>query len=720
MKLKLVIGTTLLTGMLAMTSVAMAQQHQRPMTLAEYTGGTASYISPKGIKHLAWLGNEYILERDNKLLINSLKGEERVLLSLEDLRGALNAPELLHIPSFRVVSNELGQLLRFSWKGKDFYINPLNKQVRFSFGIQGSVEAKAYNPNLTHVAIVRNDNIEIHPTRTREAVQTITSDGSKQIVYGQSVHQNEFGIDGGLFWSPDGKKLAFYRMDQSMVTPSPILHVNARHPYAETQYYPMAGTPSHQVTVGVFDLETRETIYLQTGEPADKYLTNITWSPDSKEIFIAEVNRAQTDCELNAYDPNTGAKRRTLFTEHNDKYIEPQHPLTFLPSSNKEFIWQSRRDGWLHLYLYNTEGHLIRQITKGSREVTELLGFADGGKSVIYQVTEQDALERHYYRQGLSSSKPIRITQTPGWHRAQLSADGSALLVRYSSTTEANTIELRQTQSGKVSKVLHRAENPDKDYLQPEITLGKLTSADGKTSLNYRLIKPYNFDKTKKYPAIIYVYNGPHAQLVENSHRSGARGWELNMANEGYILLTVDGRGSANRGADFEQVIHRQLGKHEMADQLQGVELLRSLGYVDMDRLGVYGWSYGGFMTTNLMLTYPKIFKVGVAGGPVMDWSRYEVMYGERYMDTPQENETGYQANNLLLRAGELKGRLLLIHGTIDPVVIWQHSLLFVKSAVSAGSHPDYMVYPEHPHNVLGQDRLHLNETITRYFKDHL
>ncbi len=692
----------------------------RTLTLEEYTAGSPKFVYPKNIYGLQWLGSA-LLERDNTAIKvrRPQDKQAQVLLSLSEINQLFQEAglksQLKEVPyTYKALDN--GDLMIKS-ANVLAVIDPKKKTLVKQFRLSEKAQASLMNKQNTYEAYVKGHNLYIQSTNSKPL--QLTTDGSKKIVYGQSVHQNEFGIDGGLFWSEDGKSLAFYRMDQSMVKPYPILHVNAQRPYGEKQYYPMAGTDLHHVKLGVYHTESAKTIYLNTPDPSKTYLTNITWSPNGREIYIAQVNREQTQIDLVAYDAQTGQALRTLFREYNDKYAEPLHGLYFLPNNPNQFVWQSRRDGFNHLYLYNTEGKLVRQITKGSWEVTNFHGFGRDNKTLYFEATEASPLERQLYSVRLNSNKLQRLTQETGWHNITWSGDKQYFVDSYESQHVGRTIKIKNNQ-GKTLHTLQEESNPDTSYLTPHIELGTIKAADNTTDLHYRLIKPYNFDKSKKYPAIIYVYNGPHAQLVQNRYRAAARGWELNMANEGYIIFTVDGRGSAHRGAAFEQVIHRQLGKHEMADQMKGVEFLTSLPYVDSNRLGVYGWSFGGFMTTNLMLTHNDVFKVGVAGGPVIDWAKYEIMYGERYMDTPQENPEGYKASNLLLRAGDLKGRLMLIHGTIDPVVIWQHSLLFLEAAVRSGSMPDYMVYPEHEHNVLGPDRVHLNQVITRYFKDHL
>lgn len=727
MRKQLVIALALSVGLLTNSPMLDAQQvTKRPLTLQEYTMGSLNCIYPEHIYGLQWLDNQLlsISYPDNELKIRGIKDTEwKTFLTLDTLKAIINSNRKapIELDSFPYAYQALpNSLIRFDIRGEIIVIDTKSNKVVSTMGSIGESQARLLSPNYKHLAYVKGHNLFI--TDPSGNSKQLTQDGSIKIVYGQSVHQNEFGIHSGLFWSPDGTKLAFYRMDQSMVSPYPILHVNAGRPYGEEQYYPMAGTALHHVKLGIYDLTTGKLIYLDTPDASKTYLTNIAWTPDNKEILIAEVNREQTEVQLRAYSSETGEALRTILTEHNDKYIEPQHPVLFLPNKPTEFIWQSRRNGYHHLYHYNLNGRLIKQVTQGNWEVTDVHGFSSDGKDVFYSSTQVSPLERHLYRVSLSGkSNPLQLTSDAGWHRINFSEDKKTFIDTYESINVGNTIKLKSsTKGGKSITTLLEVSNPDEHYLTPQIELGTIKAADGKTDLHYRLIRPYNFDATKKYPTIIYVYNGPHAQLVQNRYRGAAGGWELNMANQGYVIFTVDGRGSAHRGAAFEQVIHRQLGTHEMADQLQGVEFLKTLPYTDMSRLGVYGWSFGGFMTTNLMLSYPDIFKVGVAGGPVIDWSRYEIMYGERYMDTPQENPKGYEANNLLLKANKLKGRLMLIHGTIDPVVIWQHSLLFLKTSVTAGTHPDYMVYPEHQHNVLGSERVHLNEVITRYFKDHL
>ena len=548
--------------------------------------------------------------------------------------------------------------------------------------------------------------------------QAVTNE-PEGIVCGQSVHRNEFGIHKGTFWSPTGQQLAFYRMDESMVTQYPLVDITTRIGEVNNIRYPMAGMTSHKVTVGIYTPANNQTVYLQAGDPTDRYFTNISWAPDGKSLFLIELNRDQNHARLCRYDAATGELMAVLLEEKHPKYIEPSHPITFLPWDSTKFIYQSQRDGFNHLYLYNTKGELLKQLTNGEWLVQEMLGFDTSKKELIIASTEQSPLQSNLYRVNLKNGKRTPIGNAEGVHRAQLSASGRYLIDSYSSPTTPRNIELVDTEKGKTHRLLTAA-NPFTGFRMPTIETGTIKAADGVTDLYYRIIKPADFDPAKKYPAIVYVYGGPHAQMVNNGWMNAARGWDLYMANKGYILFSVDNRGSDNRGLDFENATFRRLGIEEGKDQVKGAEFLQSLPYVDANRIGVHGWSFGGHMTTALLLRYPEVFKVGVAGGPVIDWSYYEVMYGERYMDTPQSNPEGYKECDLKNLAGNLKGHLLLIHDDHDDTCVPQHTLSFIKACVDARTYPDLFIYPGHKHNVIGRDRVHLHEKITRYFEDHL
>jgi dipeptidyl-peptidase-4 len=552
---------------------------------------------------------------------------------------------------------------------------------------------------------------------------------NSQITYGQVVSRNEFGIEGGTFWSPSRDKLAFYRKDESRVTTFPLLDITSRTGSLVEIKYPMAGMGSENVQLGVYDLATAQTVYVKADEFGyDRYLTNITWSPDGTKIFIQVLDRSQKHLKLNMYDAATGDFIKTILTEDNEKYVEPQDPIWFIKGSNDLFIYRTdNRDGYRNLYLCDTEGN-IRRLTETDADVAYI---ANDGKHVWYTSAEVSPVENHLFRigiklpssiKGLSKvkfSKAEQLTKTEGWHSITMSPDLTEYVDMWSNVTTPRVTDLCSS-DGKLIKNLLTSEDPTLDYAYTEICLGTVKSADGLHDNYYRMIKPLNFDPSKKYPTIVYVYGGPHSQMVTNTYLANLRRWEMHMAQRGYLVYVQDNRGTSNRGAAFEKAIHGQCGQAEMADQMEGVKMLMSLPYVDKDRIGVHGWSYGGFMTISLITNYPDIFKVAVAGGPVIDWKWYEVMYGERYMDNPEVNPEGYAKTSLINKAKDLKGKLLICQGAVDPVVVWEHSLSFVRECVKNNVQVDYFPYPCAEHNVMGKDRVHLNDKITMYFEDYL
>ncbi len=682
--------------------------------------GRYTSLAPESLSALEWRKNthQYSYVKDyTNIFVGEINSEtDKKILQLKELNEKLTQLEI----------EPMSYLADFIWVDKntlklehknfitlyDIEKNEIAKLLKLDKKAE-NVDFCAHN---TSAAFTIDNNLYLADGESK--ISQIT-DSPEHFINGQSVSRREFGIEKGTFWSPKGNFLAFYRKDVSNVTDYPLVNITTRIATLENDKYPMAGMKSEHIALGVYDLKTGKTLYIEEDTISEKYLTNIAWSPDEKYIYIAVLNRGQNHMKMNKYEVSTGKLVNTLFEEKHDKYVEPLHPPLFLNNNPDEFIWQSRRDGFNHLYLYNSSGKLIKQLTQGEWEVTEILGTDQKADNLFYMSTEPSPIEQHAYSLNLKNGKTRKLTKNIGTHECSISFDGQYLLDTYSSTEKPNASFII-SEKGKLIKTLVDAENPLAEYNMPEMEIFKMKAADNSTDLYCRLIKPADFDPDKKYPAIVYVYGGPHAQLVTESWLGGASMWAIYMAQNGYVMLTVDNRGSANRGSDFENVIHRQLGQLEMKDQMKGIDYLKNLGYVDMDRIGVHGWSYGGFMTISLMLNYPEIIKAGVAGGPVTDWKYYEVMYGERYMDTPQENPEGYEKTSLLNKIGNLDGRLLIIHGGIDNVVVWQHSLDLLHQSVKKDVLIDYYVYPRHEHNVRGIDRVHLIKKITQYFEDFL
>ena len=694
----------------------MAQETKKP-TLEELIPGGESYRYADNLYGLQWWGDECIKPGvDTLYSIQPKTGKETMVITREQINKVLEenkAGKLSHLYSVSFPWADKPQML-FKIAGKFIVYDFKSNQVVSTLKPKDGADNEDYCAASGNVAYTIGNNLYVN-----EKAVTNEPEG---IVCGQTVHRNEFGINKGTYWSPQGNLLAFYRMDESMVTQYPLVDITARIGELNNVRYPMAGMTSHKVTVGIYNTETQKTVYLNTGDPTDRYFTNISWAPDAKSIYLIELNRDQNHAKLCQYNTETGELMATLFEETHPKYVEPQHPIVFLPWDNNKFIYQSQRDGFNHLYLYNVKGELLKQLTQGEWLVQQVLGFNRQTQHVIIQSTETSPLQSNIYSVSLKDCKRSLLGNSEGIHSAQLSGFmGTHLIDKSSSPTCPRSIKIMSANPKKHREyTLLTAEDPFKGFTMPNIETGTIKAADGVTDLYYRLVKPADFDPAKKYPTIIYVYGGPHAQMVTGGWQNGARGWDIYMANKGYIMFTLDNRGSDNRGLEFENVTFRHLGIEEGKDQVKGVEFLKSLPYVDGNRIGVHGWSFGGHMTTALMLRYPEIFKVGVAGGPVIDWGYYEIMYGERYMDTPQSNPEGYEQCNLKNLAGNLKGHLLLIHDDHDDTCVPQHTLSFIKACVDARTYPDLFIYPTHKHNVIGRDRVHLHEKITRYFEDNL
>lgn len=729
-KMKRVVN--LIAILIMITSSVLAQEKKSFMLEDLMPGGNNYYsLQVENLHGLAWWGDICIKpEMEEVKAIDPKNGKEKVLFTLKQMNEALEAAGIKPVYALYALSYPWGdktevqlpqaqQYAVYNWKTHT--VTTRNDFPKKAFG---NVDLQPVSGNMAYTI---DNNVYVNGVQV--------TDEPEGVLCGQSVHRNEFGIEKGTFWNPQGTLLAFYRMDQSMVTDYPQVNTSTRIATLEPDKYPMAGMTSHKVTVGIYNPETKQTIYLKSGDPTDRYFTNISWSPDGQKVYIIELNRDQNHSQLFRYDAVTGEKEALLYEEKHDKYVEPQHPITFIPWNEHQFIYQSQQDGYNHLYLFDLSQGMMHpmetygptklmipftQITKGEWLVQDILGFNEKTKEVIIMSTEQSPLQSNAYAVSLKDGKRRLIGDAEGVHRVQLSESGKYVIDNYTSHATARNISILPV-SGKGKQVeMLSATNPMNEYNMPEINLGTFKAADGKTDLYYRLIKPVNFEANKKYPAVIYVYGGPHAQMITDVRNYGAGGWDIYMAQLGYVMLTVDNRGSANRGLEFENCTFRQLGTEEMKDQMKGVELLKSLNYVDQNRIGVHGWSFGGFMTTNLMLTYNDTFKVGVAGGPVIDWKMYEVMYGERYMDTPQANPEGYKKADLTQRAGDLKGRLQVIIGANDPVCVPQHSISFLRACIDAGTQPDYFIYPGDEHNMFGRDRVHLYTRITRYFEDYL
>jgi dipeptidyl-peptidase 4 len=704
------------------TDLSFAQS--KILTMEEAVVKQKTTLAPARLKQLAWIKNTdtyyYIDNKNSEDVLVTGTAESSALkdlVSLSQLNSALTGASEKQVKSFPFIRWKNNDQFTFESEKKLMLYDLKTKKASAvsSKEFLNQAENKDIADKTDYMAYTIKNNLFVFDGVNQLIV---TNDQNENIVNGHSVHRDEFGITKGTYWSPSGTLLAYYRMDQTMVTDYPIIDWTAK-PAANTNIkYPMAGEKSHEVTVGIYSVSSGNTIFIKTGEPKEQYLTNIAWSPDEQHIYIAVLNREQNHLWLNSYSTVTGLFEKTLFEETHEKYVHPMHPMIFIPNNPSQFIWQSERDGYNHLYLYDVSGKLQKQLTKGKWIVTDLAGFDPKGSKAFYSSTTESGITRNFYSVDLKKGSIAKLTSNEGTHTITLNTKGTYFLDQYQSIETPRTIYLKST-NGKSSKTIFNAPNPIKDYKLGKMSIFTLKSESG-DDLYCRLFKPVDFDSTKKYPTIVYLYNGPGVQMINNTWNGGGDLWFQYMAEHGYVVFTLDGRGSANRGLAFEQAIFRHVGVNEMKDQLVGIEYLKSQKYVDESRIGLFGWSYGGFMTTSIMTRYPDIFKAAVAGGPVIDWQYYEIMYTERYMDTPQENPEGYKESRTIDYIDNLKGKLLIIHGTQDPVVVWQHSLMFLKACVDKKKQVDYFVYPGHEHNVLGKDREHLYQKVTDYFMQNL
>lgn len=541
----------------------------------------------------------------------------------------------------------------------------------------------------------------------------------QNIVNGHVVHRSEFGINQGSFWSKSGKLLAYYRMDESMVDDYPFKDIKSFPTKYTTIKYPMTGVKSHEVKLLIYNLENAKTITLDIAGPADQYLTNVSFSADDKHIFVNILNRAQNSLATTLFETATGTMVDQLWEYQAEKYINPAFSYYFSQKRPEFPLWCSRHLGWFSLFELDINAKELRALSQGSKDISSIHGFCESEDKFFYSAFDGHYPSRHGYMYDFSRAKEIKLTAQEGIHTIKPSEDGKYVLDTFSNVKTGYQVNLLSSE-GEELRTIYEAPDSLKGYKEVDRQLLTLKSADGHYDLFARLILPADFDKNSRYPAIVYVYGGPHAQIVQDTYFLGARLWEIMMAQKGYVVFSLDNRGSGNRGLQFEQESFRALGKVELLDQLKGIEFLQSRPYVDASRLGVYGWSFGGFMATSLMVKYPEIFKVGIAGGAVTDWRLYEAMYGERFMGTANDNNDGYLESSCLNFVQNLKGRFMMISGTHDDVVVPSNTELFIDKAIESGNKIDSFYYPYGKHHFDSKGEFHLHEKITTYFDENL
>lgn len=703
----------ILLGLFVITSfTGFSQKETLPTYRATYYNRG---LRPQTLSLIRWIdGTQNFIYNDNwtKYIIKDKNNRTVKELSMSDFYQAV--PSLEYIPYIEHINKDV---LVFSEDGNKYVFNYNNNTLQHTLSMDKDAENDDYSFDAQSVAYTKGNNLFVStPSFSKYAVTNITD---PNIVSGKSIHRNEFGIEKGTFWSPKGSYLAFYQKDETNVTDYPLVDINTTPASVKTIKYPMAGQKSERARVGIFNLKTKSTTYLDIDTSDEHYLTNLSWTPDEKYILIAEVNREQNQYFLNRYDISTGKFVNTILTEKNDKWVEPEKPAFFLPGDNNQFIWMSEKSGFMNLYIYNINGKLKKQLTDFKWVVNDVLGFDKSGDNVFISGTGSDPRQERTFKVNLKSGKHTDLTPIDGSHSVSISFDGLYAIDSYSSITIPNNIDIIDLKRNKRTNI-HTASDPLQRYYHGTIEFVKIKADDGKTDLYGKVIKPHDFNPNKKYPVLLYVYGGPHAQLVQNTWLGSSEVWKFFLAsNEQYIVYTFDNRGSDNRGFEFESVIHKNTATIPVKDQMTAVEYIKKQPFVDKDRMAVFGWSYGGFMTSSLMLRYPNTFKVAVAGGAVIDWKFYEIMYGERYMDTPQDNPQGYEDTRVANYIKNLNGKLLYLHGYVDDVVVPQHAMEISNAAIKEGKTIDFFFYPTHKHNVSGNDRNHMVKKIVEYIVEN-
>jgi len=687
---------------------------QKELSLEDAVLGYYKGLYPETLRNLQWVRNtpEFLYQDRNKITFKNTENQVVRTIKLSELKNLVS--NLKYMP---YIETATADFITFSTENTLVLYDYKNKKVSKITYPENAGNQDFCSKNKMLAYTVEN-NLYVADFQNKQIPVAVFDD--KNIVSGQAIARSEFGITKGTFWSSKGNKLAFYQKDETNVDDYPLVDITVTPAKLNNIKYPMNGRGSEEPGVGIYNVKTKKTVYLKLFDKAGKehYVTNLTWGPDEKYIYLAEINRDQNHMWFNQYDANSGKFIKTLFEETNDKWVEPEHPAFFIPNGKNEFIWLSERDGFMNLYKYYVDGKFFKQLTHNKWVANDVLGFSDHGKYVYITGTGEDPRDNKLFRVNTKNGKTKALTPKSGQHQILFNKRAGYYLDNFSNTQTPREIFLQDVDC-KINTSIFKAENPVKNYhINPEPEMFSITGEFG-DKLYARMFKPADFDPNKKYPVLVYVYGGPHAQMNTNRWMGGASLWMPWLASQGYLVFTVDNHGSANRGFAFESVIHRHLGEVEMKDQIHGVDYLKSLPYVNANRIAVHGWSFGGFMTSSLMTTYPDVFTTGVAGGPVTDWKWYEVMYGERYMDTYQQNPEGFKKASVLNKIDKLKGQLLTIHGYQDDVVVPQHNIALHREAIKKNVYMDFYLYPTAKHNVRGRDRAHLMRKILDYIFEH-
>ena len=707
-----------------------AAQEKKPLTLEDIFA--SNKLTPKTLQGVQWVPGEaaFTYLKDGDIYKHEVvSGKETPLLAGKNLALkpggepiSIDRYEWSHDRKYLLIASNMRQIWRHSTDGQYFICDVLAKKLRPLSGIAGAQSNAKFSPDATKIGFVRGNNLFVLDLSSGIETQ-LTTDGSDNVINGQFdwVYEEEFTISDGWRWSPDGKKIAFWRLDQTRVPVFPLENMMSLYPSVFWLKYPKAGEPNSLVQVGVVTLESAQTQWIDLGAETDIYIPRIQWTPDARILSLQRLNRLQNKVDLLFADVNSGATRIVL--SDTDPcwvdIVDVQDNITFL-TKKEQFIWTSERSGYRHAYLYDYNGRLLYPLTSGEWEMTAIEGFEEGTGWLYFSGKKDSPIEENIYRASLDGKNLERISQRAGWHSSNFSPDFKYVIGTFSDAQTPPQISLRQTDV-KLLRWLEKNENLLAAYnlVAPKFITVK-TSDDG-TPLNAWIMKPANFDSTKKYPVIMFCYSGPGAQHVVNRWETRRYLWHQFMAEKGFISFCVDSRGTGGRGKKFKNLAYGDLGKWSTHDQIEGAKYLGSLPYVDAGRIGIWGHSGGGYLTAMAMTKGAPYFKVGIARAPVTDFRFYDTIWTERYMGLPKDNAAGYKSASVMTYADKLQGKLYLIHGMADDNVHIQNTVQLQEALQALNKQFDVMYYHGRNHAITGgTTQLHLHTLMTNYFMKNL
>ena len=707
-------------------SVAAVAAEKKPITIEALTqrqGGRAEF---GGSPIWAPDGKRFAYLQGSKVMLYDIPARSRrELVSLDPMEAAAVAPPEPDVFGWqnRRVSEESVQ---WSSNGNDLLISTKGDLFLYHFATGKFDQLTAtpiaerdakLSPDGTRVAFRRDHDLYDMEIASKKLTR-LTHDGTNTLLNGELdwVYPEELDLGTAYWWSPDSQRIAYMQFDVAHEFVYPQVDLRGLRAKFEPERYPQAGTPNADVRIGVVGAAGGETRWMDLGDTRDHLYARVYWTPNSKQLAVERLNRVQNELDLLLADIETGSAQSII--HETDKYwINVSDQFRFLEGSPSRFLWSSERDGFRHVYIYSLDGKEHGRVTEGKWEVTELAGVDEARKAVYYVSTEASPLERQLYVARLDGGAPTRLSQGSGTHSISMGPTAQYYMDTYSSMTEPPSRTIHASDGKELAVYREADRKPLEQYQILPSEIVTIKASDG-TPLYARLIKPAHFDASKKYPAIVMVYGGPGAQSVRDAWTGLS--WDQALAQMGFVIWQLDNRGSTGRGHAFEAPLYRRFGETELADQRRGVEYLISQGYVDRGRIGIYGWSYGGYMTLYSLLNASDMFKVGIAGAPVTNWHNYDTIYTERYLGLPAENEDGYRNSSAVTYADRLQGKLLIVHNIEDDNVLFQNTLQMATALENADKVFSMVTYPQKSHGVGGPLRKDLLQITTEFFEKNL